>query len=157
MGRGYGILNNDMVAGLTTSLLGLITIITALGFRKELPIRESLGPHVIPIGVGILLIGGGLVIAWQSRVKPKGFEPQDKVYWFRSVRFLLFLVLLGAYLSVLGTLGYIGSTVAFMAISQMLQGVSWKKAVLNGLVLTLVVYALFGLVVKVPLPEFSVF
>lgn len=157
MSRGYGFVNNDTVGGLLTSLMGIVAIITALGFRKDLPIKESLGPHIIPIGVGILLICGGLIIAWQSRTKPRGFEPQDKVYWFRSVRFLLFLVLLGIYFSVLGTLGYIGSTVAFMILAQVLQGIRWQRAILNGVVLTLVVYALFGLVVKVPLPELSFF
>ena len=112
--------------------------------------------HVPDAGLLPFLCGASLVIlgiVWALILQfTKAKEaPSEKTLWYRPI---LSLVLMLIYAWAMETVGYITSTLIFMvAWQQIIEREKWIKTLVISVLGTVAMYALFGLFLKVPIPQ----
>lgn len=109
------------------------------------------GSKAFPLGLALILGIGGLFEIWQSRrAKREASGTTTTKGQARTTCILLFG--LGAYIFLIPWLGFALSTLTLGTAMMVWLGNPWKRSVIAAIVLVGIVYALFILGFKVPLP-----
>lgn len=119
------------------------------------------GPRAFPIGLSAMLAIGGLIELWKSRAKPEtasGSPPMGSPSTEASSdsNHKTVLLLLGCflvYVLLLPWLGFSISTLLMATLMMLLLGNTWKQSLLVSIILITIIYVLFVLLFKVPLPS----
>lgn len=130
--------------GLAATVAGLSSSIHALGLGEN----YDPGAKAFPLGLALLLGLGGLtelVLGWRSRGTAHQSPGQLK-------KAAILLVGLGAYVFLLPWLGFALSTLLMASGMMIWLGQSWQRAALASASLVGLVYLLFVVAFKVPLP-----
>jgi hypothetical protein len=147
MNVGKDSLNHDSFAGIFMIILGTLTFVSSPGWHS----RAWLFPNLI--GTAALIVGASLL----SVAILRGRHEQI----FASLRAILdaglFLAFLGGYLFLLPRIGYVFSTALFVGLLMLtLAGRRpWHLRLLmllGGATVASVLYLIFGVVLRVPLP-----
>ncbi len=152
---------SDVIVGLI--LLGLAILFFALSFT--LPVRRAgLSPTTFPRFVTIVmaLLASGLVVQGVRKQRAFAGEPAhrtpeetDRRRQF-AFRFLLLAVLGIGYTQVIRLLGFVVATPLMMAGTMILfDEKKWYRIILVAVISTAVLYGLFRIVFRVPLPRFD--
>ena len=117
---------------------------------KSLGLGENFDPgsKAFPLGLALILAIGGAIEIWHSRGAAPSSQPGDG--WIKTT--LILLGGLGAYVFVLPWLGFALSTLALGTSMMVWLGNTWLRSVIATTVLIAVVYGLFVVAFKVPLP-----
>ena len=107
------------------------------------------GPKAFPIGLSILLILGGIIELIRVRIKSSPTEAIESKK--RTVLLLLSAFLV--YVLLLPWLGFSISTLTMGTLMMVLLGNSLKQSLLVSIILISIIYCLFILLFKVPLPS----
>ncbi len=115
------------------------------------------GPKAFPLGLCAILACGGLIEIWQglrsTKPPPEAkhtLGKRDRVPGSKTILLLLACFLL--YVIVLPWLGFSVATLVMGTGMMVLLGNSWKRSALVSIVLIALIYMLFVLFFKVPLP-----
>lgn len=139
--------------------LGLLLAVGYLGLSLKLPFGalDQPGAAVFPIVVGGVLILASLVTLWQGWHFDKSVLVELPVGADRK-RVLSLIGLLVGYFAALPWLGQIISSTLFLVLLiRVLSELSWPRIVLCSLAMSLVLYAVFVLLLKVPMPHGTLF
>ena len=152
---------SDVIVGLI--LLGLAILFFALSFT--LPVRRAgLSPTTFPRFVTIVmaLLASGLVVqgvrTQRLATADSGRRPADEVGQKRryALRFILLAVLGIGYTQLIRFLGFVVATPFMMAGTMLLfDEKKWYRIALVAVISTAVLYGLFRIVFRVPLPRFD--
>ncbi|KPQ28563.1 MULTISPECIES: tripartite tricarboxylate transporter TctB family protein [unclassified Halomonas] len=136
----------DRVMGI--ALIGLAAFIAVQAAQMEMPFSsEPVGPKAFPLGLSILLILLSLVLI---------FRPGDNGSWPHkalALRLILVLVLLLAYAVLFTQLGFIASSLLVITALARLFDATWGKALITGIVMSIVGYFLFTAALGISLPS----
>jgi putative tricarboxylic transport membrane protein len=137
------------------------------------------GPTAFPLGLSALLALGGLVDLWQSRInsprpstidtrpsrpdtrqlpairssKSEGGTPSSiPKTESKSKTVLLLLACFLLYVIILPWLGFSVSTLIMATVMMVLLGNSWKQSLIVSVIMISIIYLLFVILFKVPLP-----
>jgi hypothetical protein len=144
---------------LGTALLGTSILVIILSRSiKAIGLGDNFdpGPNAFPLGLSALLALGGLIELWQSRIQsspsPQSstIAPRPSSRDARSVLFLLGCFLL--YVILLPWLGFSVSTLIMATVMMILLDNSWKQSLAVSIILITLIYFLFVVLFKVPLP-----
>ncbi|MBF5005505.1 tripartite tricarboxylate transporter TctB family protein [Diaphorobacter caeni] len=114
---------------------------------------ESTGPQAgyFPMRIGIAVAIAALCAAWQA-FRHKGDELF--VTWSQLKSVAQVLVPLTIYIALIGTLGiYVASALFIAAFMRFAGGYPWWKSVALGVVTNVIVFVVFEIQFKVPLPK----
>lgn len=145
--------------------LGLVLIATAIGATfllrsvKAIGLGDNFdpGPKVFPLGLCSILAFGGIIEIWQglrsfkikTRIESTSLEtnrnPRSKTVLLLLTYFLIYVVLLP-------WLGFAVATLIMGTSMMSILGNSWKISVLVSAALIVLIYFLFVVFFKVPLP-----
>lgn len=135
------------------TLVGLALIVVTLSRSiKALGLGDNFDPgsKAFPLGLAAILGIGGLIEIWQSRRHARAAAaPSDPK---KSKTALVLLAGLGVYIFLLPWGGFALSTLVMGTAMMVWLGNSWLRAVIAATLLIGLVYALFVLGFKVPLP-----
>ncbi len=134
---------------------GLLLAIVYIGLSFKLPFGEldQPGAAVFPIIVGVLLIFASLATLWEGWRFDKSVLVQLPAGEDRK-RVLSLIGLLVGYFIALPWLGQIiSSTLFLILLMRVLSGLSWPRIVCYSLAISLMLYAVFVLLLKVPMPR----
>ena len=106
------------------------------------------GPKAFPIGLSALLVLGGLVEFFKKKAEKSTNEAQAGMGKY----VLMLLAAFALYVLLLPWLGFALSTAIMATTMMMLLGNSWKAAVTLTVSLIIIIYFLFVVLFKVPLP-----
>ncbi|OAZ93519.1 tripartite tricarboxylate transporter TctB family protein [Halomonas sp. G11] len=136
----------DRVLGI--ALIGLAAFIAVQAIQLEMPFSyEPVGPKAFPLGLSILLTLLSLVMI---------FRPGDNGSWPHkalALRLLLVLVLLLVYAVLFRQLGFIVSSLLVVTALARLFDATWGKALITGIVMSIVGYFLFTAALGISLPS----
>lgn len=136
----------DRVLGI--ALIGLAAFIAVQAVQLEIPFSyEPVGPKAFPLGLSILLTLLSLVMV----LKPgnNGSWPHKAL----ALRLLLVLVLLLVYAVLFTQLGFIVSSLLVVTALARLFDATWSKALITGIVMSIVGYFLFTAALGISLPS----
>lgn len=141
-------------------LLSLSVIFFALTFT--FPAQSiALSPKVFPRFVTVcMFILSALLLAQgiQKRRREGGSKPERERDWTFARRFLLMTVCGFIYTRIIGLSGYLVATPLLIAASMLIFGErKWYRIVLVAGITTGVLYWLFRMIFRVPLPRFDLF
>jgi putative tricarboxylic transport membrane protein len=108
------------------------------------------GPTAFPLGLSALLAIGGVTEIWQSRGNRTPAAKTNADSKLRTVLQLLACFLI--YVVILPWLGFSVSTLIMATGMMMLLGNSWKHSLIVSIFLITLIYLLFVVLFKVPLP-----
>ncbi len=137
---------SDRIFGALMLLLALSYSWTARGFDPGF-MSDPLGPSTFPYLLGAVLGITGLYLL--VRPDPAAAWPPPK----NLFQMLLIVILLVAYVAFLEWLGFIVATLITVSTLGWRLGASPKTAVLTGVGVAIGVYALFDLLLELPLPS----
>jgi hypothetical protein len=113
---------------------------------------SSPGPGVYPFGVAILIFLTSIATALEAKRKTS----EEKVEWEPGASLWRVLAILGAMILYGVALPYLGYIIASMwiifAAMQVMGGLRWPLKIVLTLLITVGSYALFGMLLGVPLP-----
>lgn len=136
----------DRVLGI--ALIGLAAFIAVQAVQLEMPFSyEPVGPKAFPLGLSILLTLLSLVMI---------LRPGDNGSWPHkalALRLLLVLVLLLVYAVLFTQLGFIVSSLLVVTALARLFDAPWGKALITGIVMSIVGYFLFTAALGISLPS----
>jgi hypothetical protein len=135
------------------ALVVLALIVVALSRSiKALGLGDNFDPgsKTFPLGLAAILGFGGLIEIWQSRRHPRAAPPTSDRSQSKTT--LVLLAGLGVYIFLLPWTGFALSTLVMGTAMMGWLGNSWLRSVIASISLVGVVYALFVLGFKVPLP-----
>ncbi|WP_280546234.1 tripartite tricarboxylate transporter TctB family protein [Halomonas sp. 11-S5] len=136
----------DRVLGI--ALIGLAAFIAVQALQLEIPFSyEPVGPKAFPLGLSILLTLLSLVMI---------LRPGDNGSWPHkalALRLLLVLVLLLVYAVLFRQLGFIVSSLLVVTALARLFDATWGKALITGVVMSIVGYFLFSAALGISLPS----
>ncbi|QPL45869.1 tripartite tricarboxylate transporter TctB family protein [Halomonas sp. A40-4] len=136
----------DRVLGI--ALIGLAAFIAVQAVQLEIPFSyEPVGPKAFPLGLSILLTLLSLVMI---------LRPGDNGSWPHktlALRLLLVLVLLLVYAVLFRQLGFIVSSMLVVTALARLFDATWGKALITGIVMSIVGYFLFTAALGISLPS----
>ncbi|MEG3079362.1 tripartite tricarboxylate transporter TctB family protein [Halomonas sp. 5021] len=136
----------DRVLGI--ALIGLAAFIAVQAIQLEMPFSyEPVGPKAFPLGLSILLTLLSLVMI---------LRPGDNGSWPHkalALRLLLVLVLLLVYAVLFRQLGFIVSSLLVVTALARLFDATWGKALITGVVMSIVGYFLFTAALGISLPS----
>lgn len=136
----------DRVLGI--ALIGLAAFIAVQAVQLEMPFSyEPVGPKAFPLGLSILLTLLSLVMI---------LRPGDNGSWPHkalALRLLLVLVLLLVYAVLFRQLGFIVSSLLVVTALARLFDATWGKALITGVVMSIVGYFLFTAALGISLPS----
>ena len=112
------------------------------------------GSKAFPIGLSSLLAVGGLVELWRCRrsLKPGARRLNAAASDSKTKSVLILLGLFLIYVLLLPWLGFAISTLVMATVMMKLLGNAWKSSLLVSIVLITLIYFLFVMLFKVPLP-----
>jgi len=133
-------------------VVGVAALIASrLQSTRSLVTAHDPGPWFLPLGLAAMLVLGGVVLFWRSgrtvtnSAKADVDSPATKVRgWF--------LAGLTVYLVALPWLGFLAGTALFVTALLWMLKVVWWRALLAGLILTGIAFAIFGWGFNVQLP-----
>lgn len=136
----------DRVLGI--GLIGLAAFIAVQALQLEIPFSyEPVGPKAFPLGLSILLTL--LSLAMILRPGDNGSWPHKAL----ALRLLLVLVLLLVYAVLFRQLGFIVSSLLVVTALARLFDATWGKALITGVVMSIVGYFLFTAALGISLPS----
>jgi putative tricarboxylic transport membrane protein len=151
---------DTIIAGLFV-LLGLGMIATAVTFPPVAIEYDPIGPMGLPLGVGIFFVAAGGFQAWQStkqrrkygRYVPAEGDEDEKGHPSSPARALAFMVGALAYVGLLVPLGYLLTTIAFVAGALWLMEIrpAWK-VLTAATIFGVVAFFSFRELLGIPLP-----
>ena len=147
------------IAWLVTALLAIYfsRSIEALGFGENF----DPGPRTFPIGLSALLILGALVELWRSRgthpadtqlSTPSSSPTEEAATSGNHKTTLIILGCFTLYVILMPLIGFSLSTLAMASLMMKLLGNSFRASVLVSIILISLIYVLFVILFKVPLP-----
>ncbi len=138
----------EIAAGLVWAAIGLAAIFIAGDYAFGTIVR--MGPGFVPIALGVLLVGLGLVAAWQGRLAER-----IKL----DLRFRPFAIIMGGiivWVLLVDRAGFVISTFALVAIvSQAEREITMLETVLLAAGVTLVGYLIFIRGIGIPIAVFG--
>jgi putative tricarboxylic transport membrane protein len=145
---------NEIIFGSVFLLLSVGFFSLTFGFPKQ---TIALSPTVFPRFVTACLSLLSLLLMAQGIRKPRSSHEEkkelDKTF---AVRFLLLAAIGLAYTQAIRLMGYIVATPLFIAGSMLVFGEKkWYRVLLVSIITTAVMYSLFRLLFRVPLPRFE--
>ncbi len=149
----------DIVTGMGSIAFASFVLIYAIRFPE--PRGADFGPALFPrVIASILIILGVLVLiqAWKLRTQPATEcepDPLDEeiVASFHGLRNVaVTIIVLVIYISVVGTIGFIPTTLVMLFVLMKTYGVSVLRSVLFACLITAFVYVLFAVLLRVVLP-----
>jgi len=153
-GRARGFIGPRLAALFVLGLGGLtLTQVSQIGAGAGFIV---VGPRVFPIivGIGLLVLGGAFVL--RTTVLPdqtlaeEVAEEEAATHWPTTLSILLVLIV---YALLLGPLGYTVATALFFpAAARLIGSLHWRRDIIVGLVLGLVIYLTFTRLLGVRLP-----
>jgi putative tricarboxylic transport membrane protein len=136
----------DRVLGI--ALIGLAAFIAVQAVQLELPFSyEPVGPKAFPVGLSILLTVLSLVMI--LRPDPNGQWPHKAL----ALKLLLVLALLLAYAVLFTQLGFIASSLLVVTALARLFDATWGKALITGVLMSVIGYFLFTTALGISLPS----
>ena len=132
-------------------LVGLALAVVVLSRSiKSLGIGENFDPgsKAFPLGLAIILGIGGIIEIWRSRHHARAVKPTAG----KAKTALTLLIGLGAYVFLLPWLGFALSTLTLGTAMMVWLGNTWLRSLTAAVILIAVVYGLFVVAFKVPLP-----
>ncbi|TDR56508.1 putative tricarboxylic transport membrane protein [Halomonas ventosae] len=136
----------DRVLGI--ALIGLAAFIAVQAVQLEIPFSyEPVGPKAFPLGLSILLTALSLVLV--LRPGANGHWPHRGL----AGRLLLVLVLLLVYALLFTQLGFVASSLLVVMALARLFDATWGKALITGVVMSVVGYFLFTAGLGIALPS----
>lgn len=136
----------DRVLGI--ALIGLAAFIAVQAVQLELPFSyEPVGPKAFPVGLSILLTVLSLVMI--LRPGPNGQWPHKAL----ALKLLLVLALLLAYAVLFTQLGFIASSLLVVTALARLFDATWGKALITGVLMSVIGYFLFTTALGISLPS----
>ncbi|MDQ7735082.1 tripartite tricarboxylate transporter TctB family protein [Halomonas sp. SpR1] len=136
----------DQVLGI--ALIGLAAFIAVQAIQLEIPFSyEPVGPKAFPLGLSILLTVLSLVLIF--RPGANGQWPHKAL----ALKLLLVLALLLAYAILFTQLGFIVSSLLVVTALARLFDATWGKALVTGVIMSVVGYFLFTAVLGISLPS----
>lgn len=136
----------DRVLGII--LIGLAAFIAVQAIQLEIPFSyEPVGPKAFPLGLSILLIALSVVLI--LRPGANGHWPSGAL----ALRLLLILALLLIFAVLFTKLGFIASSFFVVAGLARLFGATWSKALITGVLMSVVGYFLFTKGLGIVLPS----
>ncbi len=156
----HGIRRGDLIAAGALLLFGIVLSIESLKFalwRENTP-----GPGFVPLVIGLCLVAG--TSAWVAGLWLGGGRPGsaagpdadpgvDAAEPGGAHRLTIGAVLLVGYALAFSLAGYLPATAVFTALFlRLLSGLGWPVALAGGVLAATLTYALFGLLLAVPLP-----
>lgn len=139
---------NSRATGGGFVLLGLAML--AMALPMEGPRHMAYGPGVFPSAIGVLMVLGGLVVAF--RREPGDREPAAPASRRRITAFVLFAAAPLVFALILPVLGFLIAAPPLIALLVVISGGRWPAAVATGLASTLLLQVIFQQVMRVPLP-----
>ena len=139
---------NSRATGGGFVLLGLAML--AMALPMEGPRHMAYGPGVFPSAIGVLMVLGGLVVAF--RREPRDREPGEPASRRRITAFVLFAAAPLVFALILPVLGFLIAAPPLIALLVVISGGRWPAAVATALASTLLLQVIFQQVMRVPLP-----
>lgn len=134
--------------------LGLAFSVAYLALSSQLPFgqRDQPGAAVFPMMVGVVLVLASLATLNEARQMPRA-EHVELPAGPDRMRVLGLIAALLGYFLLLPWLGQIATSMLFfVALMRLLSQYSWPRLVAYSVVMSLAVYGVFVLVLKVPMP-----
>ena len=138
---------NPRVSGIGFVLLGLAML--AMALPMEGPRHIAYGPGVFPSAIAVLMILGGLVVAFRREPKDQPAEPASRR---RIAAFVLFAAAPLVFALILPMLGFLIAAPPLIAVLVVVSGGRWPTAIATGLASTVLLQFIFQQVMRVPLP-----
>ena len=144
----------EATAGLLFAAVGVYVLIE--GMRLTYTIQGVPGPGFLPRWIAVGLIGTGLLVAIKAlrpRFLPSGEDSPwpDALGWRRVA---VMLAALAVSLMALESLGFLPTTILFMAVTIRALGArSWLMVATLPVLVSGVLYAVFAIWLRVPLPR----
>ena len=135
--------------------IGLLFGVGYLGMSFQLPFGRLAQPGagLFPVIVGVVMVFASLTTMWEGWQLEKAKQIEFSAGADRERLLSLIGLLFGYFLS-LTWLGYIASTTLFcILLMRMLSNLGWPRIVAYSLVMTLALYVVFVLLLKVPMPR----
>lgn len=157
------LININILAGLASTLFGLVYMVLSLGIPKA-SVGSPSAPAIFPMMCGAALFVGGIWLMVSERKKEKQGEQtvgklEVRFRGFRAMRFenrMIAISVLAALLYALAfnSLGYVLSTIIFLSILLFaLNGrKKWKTNLIVAAVFSIAVYVIFTQFLFIPLP-----
>lgn len=147
----------DAVAGLVTTICGVVLFSAAQQIRRLPGDTEVISPATFPTVLGVILIGAGLALALNAlRRRRIDGEDVDGDVLGESVpwsRLLLMVVAFAAYCVLFIPVGFLISTFAFLTVvTSVVDAARWKRNLLFAMGFSIAVYLIFTQLLAVELP-----
>ncbi|MBN2545923.1 MAG: tripartite tricarboxylate transporter TctB family protein [Spirochaetes bacterium] len=148
-------IKNEIIYGTLFLLISILFFALTFQFPD---ITIALSPKVFPRFVSSCLFILSLALIFQGikkQIQEKGELKKLEINKVFIIRFILLFVFAVIYMNILEFLGYVIATPLFIAISLIIFNEKrWYIIVLISILTTLVLYAIFRIVFRVPLPRF---
>jgi len=144
----------SFVEGGVVVLIGSSILLLLPTQIKEMPgLQSEMSPRLIPalLGTALIVLGFGLIL--QSSL---GKSQSRKIEWdrFSSLRVVITIVLLIAYISIFPLLGFVVTSVVFAGFFTFFFGSrSWIKITLAAVLTPIGVWLFFEKLFRIPLPH----
>jgi len=150
--NGRDIVTSVVFLGLSAAIYSVV---------KDYPtgtVQEGMGARLFPLLLTISLAILSLVLLMQASLQRNPPEEEevsgkDALLGRRLIVPAVLIVLLALYLVSLEEAGFLIATPIFLLITMRVLGSGFKEAAVVGVAFTVVVYLIFDLLLKVPLPE----
>ena len=151
----------DLVGSLLIAALGVFVLVVAYSYPTPKVVFDAIGPMGFPKVIGAFLLIGGLVQSARTVLYIRKFgkwAPEEGVedepeYPTSRWRALLFMAGCFVFLALMHPLGFsISMPLAIIAALWSMGYGTWLRRVIVAVVFTLVAFAMFTLVLGVPLP-----
>jgi len=153
-------LSRDIAAGVSSLVIGLVFIYLC----SALPLFEKEGypgPAFFPLLLSLVLIVSGVALALsglkglkQVKSPEVGFRKLTNLLKRDEVRnALIFIIITAIYIAAIPYIGFMLSSLLYVAIIQVIYGVPMTKALPIAIASVLFIYVLFVAVLRVVLPE----
>ncbi|MEI3605206.1 tripartite tricarboxylate transporter TctB family protein [Pseudogracilibacillus sp. SE30717A] len=146
----------NIIASLISIGIGICFIYLSKDFPKE--VSNAPGPGFYPSFLGVILIILGVFLLIQNLID-KNKEDVSLALGSKKARFIYKVIgIVTLYAIVLPFIGFIATTFSFMIVMCYLMGLrSYKLLLIIPLGVTTVVFLIFNMVFKVPLPSQTLF
>ncbi|MDB5840011.1 MAG: hypothetical protein JWQ23_1963 [Herminiimonas sp.] len=140
---------------LVMGALGLALSVAYLGMSFQLPFGkvDQPGAGLFPVVVGVMLLLASLATVWEGWKMDSAALVEVPVGTDRK-RLLSLIALLFGYFLLMPWLGHFITSVLFCALLiRVLSDLSWPRSLVYGVIMSILVYAIFVYLLKVPMPR----